>query len=208
TTLFRSVLDGCVLVVSAVEGVQAQTLVLYRALRRLGIPTVFFVNKVDRSNADPHRVIGEIRDRLTQDTVCVGSVTDPGSPAARIQVRESREETERLTESLADIDDDVLAAAVGERPAYPWAELVRRLGEQTAAGRAHPVLFGSAITGAGVPELMRLLPDLLPPPVADSEGPLAGMVFAIRRGDAGEKLVQLRVASGTLRVRDRIDLGH
>ena len=203
-----AVLDGCVLVVSAVEGVQAQTLVLYRALRRLGIPTVFFVNKVDRRNADPHRVVGEIRDRLTQDTVCVGSVTDPGSPAARIQVRESREETERLTESLADIDDDVLAAAVGERPAYPWAELVRRLGEQTAAGRAHPVLFGSAITGAGVPELMRLLPDLLPPPPADVDAPLGGVVFAIRRGDDGEKLVQVRVGCGTLRVREQVDLGH
>ena len=75
-----AVLDGCVLVVSAVEGVQAQTLVLYRALRRLGIPTVFFVNKVDRRNADPHRVVGEIRDRLTTDTVCVGSVSGAGSP--------------------------------------------------------------------------------------------------------------------------------
>lgn len=42
-------LDGAVLVVSAVEGVQAQTVVLYRALRRLQIPTVFFVNKIDRS---------------------------------------------------------------------------------------------------------------------------------------------------------------
>src|SRR6478736_2760648 len=88
-----AVLDGAVLVVSAVEGVQAQTRVLMRALRRLGIPTVFFVNKVDRRNADPHRVVGEIRDRLTRATVCIGSVTDPGSPAARIQVRESREET-------------------------------------------------------------------------------------------------------------------
>ena len=48
-----AVLDGCVLVVSAVEGVQAQTLVLYRALRRLGIPTVFFVNKVDRATPTP-----------------------------------------------------------------------------------------------------------------------------------------------------------
>ena len=42
------VLDGAVLVVSAVEGVQAQTLVLMRALQRLGIATVVFVNKVDR----------------------------------------------------------------------------------------------------------------------------------------------------------------
>ena len=48
-----SLLDGAVLVVSAVEGVQAQTLVLMRALQRLGIPTVVFVNKVDRAGADP-----------------------------------------------------------------------------------------------------------------------------------------------------------
>jgi len=46
------VLDGVVLVVSAVEGVQAQTLVLMRALQRLEIPTVFFVNKTDRAGAD------------------------------------------------------------------------------------------------------------------------------------------------------------
>ena len=203
-----AVLDGCVLVVSAVEGVQAQTLVLYRALGRLGIPTVFFVNKVDRRNADPQRVVGEIRERLTPDTVCVGSVTDPGSPTARVQVRESPWQMARLAESLAEVDDEVLAAALGERPAYSWSELLRRLGEQTAAGRAHPVLFGSAITGAGVSELMRLLPTLLPPPPADPDAALGGVVFAIRRGDDGGKLVHLRVGGGTLHVRDRVDLGH
>src|SRR4051812_24441588 len=149
-----AVLDGCVLVVSAVEGVQAQTLVLFRALRRLRIPTVFFVNKIDRGNADPDRVVAEIRERLTPDTVCVGSVTDPGSPAAGIH----HDTTERLTEELAGLDDEVLAAAIGERPAYPRSELTTRLGILTAAGRAHPVLFGSAITGAGVRELMDLLP--------------------------------------------------
>src|SRR5918997_1314006 len=46
-----SVLDGAVLVVSAVEGVQAQTRVLMRALRRLEIPTLIFVNKIDRAGA-------------------------------------------------------------------------------------------------------------------------------------------------------------
>src|SRR3954451_11838692 len=51
------VLDGVVLVVSAVEGVQAQTLVLMRALQRLRIPTLFFVNKTDRSGADVERVV-------------------------------------------------------------------------------------------------------------------------------------------------------
>src|SRR3990170_4155938 len=46
-----SVLDGAVLVVSAVEGVQAQTRVLMRTLRRLRIPTLIFVNKIDRRGA-------------------------------------------------------------------------------------------------------------------------------------------------------------
>src|SRR6202162_2150003 len=46
-----SVLDGAVLVVSAVEGVQPQTRILMRALQRLGVPAVLFVNKIDRCGA-------------------------------------------------------------------------------------------------------------------------------------------------------------
>src|SRR5215813_4073333 len=52
-----SVLDGVVLVVSAVEGVQPQTRILMRALRRLGLPALIFVNKIDRGGAEPQRVL-------------------------------------------------------------------------------------------------------------------------------------------------------
>src|SRR3954447_1679353 len=58
------VLDGAVLVVSAVEGVQAQTRVLMRTLQRLRIPTLLFVNKVDRAGAREAGVLGEIAERL------------------------------------------------------------------------------------------------------------------------------------------------
>src|ERR1043165_1369195 len=60
-----SVLDGAVLVISAVEGVQAQTRVLMRALQRLGIPTLIFVNKIDRTGARHGSLLREIADRLT-----------------------------------------------------------------------------------------------------------------------------------------------
>jgi ribosomal protection tetracycline resistance protein len=60
------VLDGAVLVISAVEGVQAQTRVLMRALQRLHVPTLFFVNKTDRRNADTARVVASISERLTR----------------------------------------------------------------------------------------------------------------------------------------------
>src|SRR5512133_2278186 len=59
------VLDGAVLVVSAVEGVQPQTRVLMRALRRLAIPTLIFVNKIDRAGADDRRVLEAIARRLS-----------------------------------------------------------------------------------------------------------------------------------------------
>src|ERR671921_1054662 len=76
------VLDGAVLVVSAVEGVQAQTRVLLRALRRLRIPTLIFVNKLDRGGADPGRALRAIAERLTPSVVAMGSASAQGTPAA------------------------------------------------------------------------------------------------------------------------------
>src|SRR5437867_6956749 len=58
-------LDGAVLVISAGEGVQSQTPLLMRALQRVGVPTLLFVNKIDRAGADPERVLQAISDRLT-----------------------------------------------------------------------------------------------------------------------------------------------
>ena len=71
-----NVLDGAVLVISAVEGVQPQTRILYRALQRLGVPTLFFVNKIDRAGADADRVLDAIEARLTPNAVAVGMADD------------------------------------------------------------------------------------------------------------------------------------
>lgn len=74
-----SVLDGAVLVVSAVEGVQAQTRVLMRTLQRLRIPTLVFVNKIDRGGARYERVLENIAARLTPAIVPMGEVAEPGT---------------------------------------------------------------------------------------------------------------------------------
>jgi ribosomal protection tetracycline resistance protein len=77
-----SVLDGAVLVISAVEGVQPQTRILMRALLRLDVPTLLFVNKIDRAGADPERVLDEIEQRLTPAVVPMGSAAGLGTRAA------------------------------------------------------------------------------------------------------------------------------
>src|SRR6202035_17306 len=58
-----SVLDGAVLVISAVEGVQPQTHILMRALQRLRVPTLMFVNKIDRRGAGDDRLLRAIAER-------------------------------------------------------------------------------------------------------------------------------------------------
>src|ERR1700742_1364463 len=73
-----SVLDGAVLVISAVEGVQAQTRVLMRTLQRLGIPTLVFVNKIDRRGADTGRVLDQIAARLTPAAIAPRGTPAPG----------------------------------------------------------------------------------------------------------------------------------
>ena len=78
-----SVLDGAVLVVSAVEGVQAQTKVLMRALQRLRIPTMIFVNKIDRLGARPDLVVDAIVDKLSPSAIALGWAERAGSRVVR-----------------------------------------------------------------------------------------------------------------------------
>src|SRR5215472_11498998 len=73
------VLDGAVLVVSAVEGVQPQTRVLMRALQRLAIPTLIFVNKIDRAGARYGAVLAEIGELLAPAIVAMGTAVSLGT---------------------------------------------------------------------------------------------------------------------------------
>src|SRR6266567_1824545 len=101
-----SVLDGAVLVISAVEGVQPQTRILMRALQRLRVPTLMFVNKIDRAGAEPERVLDGIEQRLTPEIVAMGSAAGLGTRAAEFTIfgADDRGFRDRLTEVLAERD--------------------------------------------------------------------------------------------------------
>jgi ribosomal protection tetracycline resistance protein len=204
-----AVLDGAVLVISAVEGVQAQTRVLMRALRRLRIPTLIFVNKADRAGAGYARVLRDISARLTPAIVAMGSVAGLGTRGCAVTPFGPADAgfTARLADLLADHDDAFLAAYVHDEAAVGYPQLHAGLAAATARGLAHPVFFGSAITGAGVGALTAGLADLLPAAAPDAAGPARGTVFKVERGPAGEKIAYVRMFSGTLRARDRLRFG-
>ncbi|WP_327579587.1 tetracycline resistance ribosomal protection protein Otr(A) [Streptomyces sp. NBC_00145] len=201
------VLDGAVLLLSAVEGVQAQTRVLLKTLRRLRLPTLVFVNKIDRAGARDETLLDEVRRRLTPHVVPLTEVHDAGTPHARTEPRHLTDPAVRtaVAEALAEVDDSVLAGLV-DGPEPTTADLRRALAARTADGSVHPVLFGSALGGQGVAQLVREIPRLIPlPPVAPSpEAAPRGIVFAVRRGPSGERVAYLRLHEGEMTERQRV----
>ncbi|GAB3413040.1 GTP-binding protein [Flindersiella endophytica] len=201
------VLDGAILVVSAVEGVQAQTRILMRTLTKLGIPTLLFVNKVDRMGARYDGLLAEIARRLTPYAVAMSTVGELGTKQAAVRSLpfDDPVHLERVAEVLAEHNEDFLAAYVdGVRdPAALRAELIA----QAVKGSVHPVYFGSAITGVGVAELVEGVRQYLPAGQragANGDSDLLGTVFKIDRGSAGEKIAYVRLYSGSVGVREQV----
>jgi ribosomal protection tetracycline resistance protein len=196
------VLDGAVLVISAVEGVQAQTRVLLRTLRRLHIPTLLFVNKIDRVGARYDGVLDEIAARLTPGAVPMSSVSDIGTrnaaaaPLPTIPIEPLAENNETLMKSYVD------------NSAISYEQLRAELAAQTQRNQLFPAFFGSAITGAGIDDVISGITELLPTSQGDPAGPLSGTVFKIDRGTAGEKVAYVRLFSGTVATRDRLRFGE
>ncbi|MEV5324753.1 translation factor GTPase family protein [Nonomuraea sp. NPDC052634] len=203
-----NVLDGAILVVSAVEGVQAQTRVLMRTLRRLGIPTLVFVNKIDRRGARADDVLAELAVKISPAVVPMGTTANLGTPEAGFTPYDGEPAfTDRLLDVLTRRDDALLAAYVTDEGSITPDRLRAELRAQTAQAAVHPVFFGSAIIGAGVEALMAGIDELLPAAPGDPEGPPSGTVFKVERGPAGEKVAYVRMFGGTLRVRDRLRFG-
>jgi ribosomal protection tetracycline resistance protein len=203
------VLDGAVLVISAVEGVQPQTQILMRALQRMRVPTLLFVNKIDRPGADTDRVLEAISRRLTPAIVPLGTTTELGTRDAAFPPGRPDDPAFRaaLAEVLAEHDEGILAAFVDSEAGATYPRLRRSLVAQARAAELHPVLFGSALTGAGVDTLLAELPELLPSIEHDAAGPVSGTIFKIDRGAAGEKVAYVALASGTVRTRERVAFG-
>ena len=178
-------MDAAVLVVSAAEGVQPQTELLWHTLKENRVPTLVFVNKMDREGADRAGVLREMRRLLTERLVPM----DDG---------------EEYAEAVCALED-ALTERYLEGDVPPEAELSACLRRQVAAGEAWPVFFGSALQGAGVEPVLDGVVSLLPPP-GDREAPLCGIVFAIEQDRVMGRAAWVRMYSGRLANRDSVAL--
>ncbi|AZJ21133.1 tetracycline resistance protein [Bacillus wiedmannii bv. thuringiensis] len=196
------VLDGAILVISAVEGVQAQTKILMRTLQKLNIPTILFVNKIDRNGANTEKVMKQIKEILSNEAFPFYSAQNEGTKEARIIAYKSYDDCMEL---LAPYNESLLASYVNDE-IVPGVLLREELEKQIQQANVYPIFFGSAMTGIGVTELLENISTLFPANKSAENETLSGVVFKIEREPSGEKIAYVRVFSGRLHVRKYVDI--
>ena len=185
------VLDGAVLVLCGVGGVQSQSITVDRQMKRYHVPRLAFVNKMDRTGADPVRVTKQLREKLGLDAVLIqwpiGSgesfegvidliemqaVYFDGKEGEKVRrdaipadLREASERArQEMLESLSMFSDSLMELLLSEEE-IPVALIHRVIKDAVRAEEIAPVLLGSAYRNKGVQLLLDAVVRYLPSPL-------------------------------------------
>lgn len=199
------ILDAAILVISAVEGVQAHTENIWLALKEHKIPTLIFINKIDRLGADTTRVIDEIRNDLSPNTVVLQESENDGEgeKAEVISCWNENYIQEEVFESIANTNDVILEKYLNEET-VPFQELEGALRLSVSRFQLLPVMMGAAKNGLGVIELLDALVNYMPKAKGSVENPFSALVFRIDHDEKLGKVVGLRIFDGEISNRDVI----
>ena len=185
------VLDGAVLVLCAVGGVQSQSLTVDRQMKRYNVPRLAFINKLDRVGADPARVVSELETKLGHvavplqipigvagdhegvvDLIRMQALYFDGEHGDDVRLAEIpaglKDAADRARHAMLDTlslySDELMEAMLEDRP-IDEALLRRIIREQTIAREITPVLMGSAFRNKGVQPLLDAVAEYLPSPL-------------------------------------------
>ncbi|MDD3336434.1 MAG: TetM/TetW/TetO/TetS family tetracycline resistance ribosomal protection protein [Eubacteriales bacterium] len=184
-----AILDYAVLLVSAAESVQSHTETLWRLLEENRVPTVVFLNKMDRDGANPESCIADLK-RLSPDMLDLRDWQQGEMPeSAREEIAGKRE----------DLLERLFSTGYEEET---WTQGVATLLGQR---QVFPIFAGSGLTGEGVEGFMRLLSRLTPTRYQELEQhPFTAKVSQIRRDAKGGRVCFFKLTGGTLAVKDEI----
>ena len=185
------VLDGAILVLCSVGGVQSQSLTVDRQMKRYRIPRIAFVNKMDRTGADFYKVVGQVRDKLGLNAIPIqmpiGMGADFGGLIDLIDMQayyydgekgetvrsepipanlldEAKERRQEMLESLSMFSDDLMVALLEEQE-FPIDELHKIIRKATLAQEMAPMMLGTAFKNKGVQTLLDAVVRYLPCPL-------------------------------------------
>ncbi|MGM9522652.1 MAG: GTP-binding protein [Oscillospiraceae bacterium] len=195
--------DGAVLIISAVEGIQSHTENLIHVINKMKLPYMVFINKLDRAGSDVGGVLSELKSRYGGGFVMLSDFAGEGDRGCSASIAPDAEA--RMLEAAADFDD-----GLAERWLYGEkvdGDTVRGAFKR-AVGRCElvPVLCGCGRQGIGISELMNAMTDWLPGADSREEPELSGIIFRIEHDKAMGRIAHVRLFGGELKNRDTVQL--
>ena len=198
------ILDGAVLIISAVEGVQGHTVTLWNALQNLKIPTLIFINKIDRAGADTEIVINEIKKELATQPAVLQKVSNEATKDAIIHsVWDNNTLNEDIIETIAGNNEVILEKYLNEQK-LSFSALDNALINSVHNHQIIPVLMGSAKNSMGIKDLLNAIVHYLPEPAADESKPLSALIYQITHDQTMGKIAHIKLFHGCIRNRDMV----
>ena len=218
------VVNTALFVVSAVDGVEVQTEIIWEYTARAGLPALVFVNKMDRENANFFNVLTELKDKLKANfipvqlpvgqandfTGIVDLITqkaytypDNGKSHQEVPVPDGLKETiasyrEKLVEAAVETDDELMLKYL-EGEELSNEEIILGLKKGIAQAKVVPVLCGAATKNMAVTNLMDILVNYCPAPAAVDDASFSALVFKTLADPYVGKMNFIRVYKGTLK---------
>lgn len=200
-----SVLDTAVLVISAVEGVQAQTEILYEALRQTHTNVILFINKVDRAGSSISKVLSQVQEKFTKHILQISKVADEGEKTCSVSPCSLQEESfqEAVIDAVSEFDEKILNQYITSQTMEP-SELKLSLKQQIQQGNVVPVLCGSAFFGVGMEELLDCIAEYAEPVKNNNSDELSGVVYKITHDKTMGRIAHVRLFGGSIKTRDSV----
>ncbi len=199
-----NVLDGAVLAISGVEGVEAQTYTIWNALKEKKIPTIFFINKMDRAGSDYNRTLQELKEKLGVPVISLEKVEKIDK-----EIVITKLSNDEIIEQLSSVDygvDDILERYLEDSSSITDKELNERIEQLAKEGIINVVIGGSALKSKGTKELVHYISKCLPDTKRELDKDFSAYVYTVRVNEEGQKNLYVKVLTGEISSRDTIRL--
>jgi ribosomal protection tetracycline resistance protein len=197
-----NVLDGAVLVISGVEGLESQTFTIWKALQKKKVPVIIFINKMDRKGADYDKVLGELKKYFDIHTLTITHVYQKHDGDLEITPSSYNE----IIEELSLVDDEILKQYV-DNVQITNSLMADKIIELTKTCKLFPIIGGSALNDAGMTDLVECIGKYIPVAPKSLNCPLSAYVYTIRIDETG-KNAYVKVLDGSMGLKDNLQLGE
>ncbi|EPS2574996.1 GTP-binding protein, partial [Campylobacter jejuni] len=196
-----SVLDGAVLLVSAKDGIQAQTRILFHALQIMKIPTIFFINKIDQEGIDLPMVYREMKAKLSSEIIVKQKVGQ--HPHINVTDNDDMEQWDAVIMG----NDELLEKYMSGKP-FKMSELEQEENRRFQNGTLFPVYHGSAKNNLGIRQLIEVIASKFYSSTPEGQSELCGQVFKIEYSEERQRLAYVRLYGGILHLRDSVRISE